>query len=373
MLFTLMNKDTAIAELVEADGACHIAKVFSMMPSYISNIQTWIDGRTSPSCRQNVVEMLKSSGIFTKEQYLIATHGVSLTDTFWLKLSGDNSVNWLAINPYTHDFDTIISKAILDGVYLGDRIGCASPDYTLDGSADKCWRRKGEQIYLYKTNGERWSGKAGNRPYCEYYASQIAEALISDTAHYTPYSIEVHTTAEGYLKPYAICPIFTSEGYGYVPYGDSIYKHTSLDDTDKLLDTRSRVIVREMLLLDSIIINFDRHSGNYGFLANNDTYTLTGLAPIFDNDCSMGALTSLQGISSLDSAYTEIMRRGPRTGMGDYIDQAKWAMTDELHCNLKNMYPFEFSRLPPSIDLDTPRVTVMEYVVNRQIAEILKG
>ena len=43
----------------------------------------------------------------------------------------------------------------------------------------------------------------------------------------------------------------------------------------------------EMLVVDSIVANTDRHFNNFGFLRNADTLEWEGLAPVFDTGTSM--------------------------------------------------------------------------------------
>lgn len=211
------------------------------------------------------------------------------------------------------------------------------------------------------------------RPYCEYYTSQVANALISDKGHFIPYGIKVSTTREGYLKGYCYCPIFTSETYGYIPYDCSPYKGMILSELDSNLhNRRDREIIREMLLLDSLILNYDRHMGNYGFIVNNDTYKIVGMAPIFDQDCSLGNFVPIQYKSYAD-AYEMALEKEPRTEMGDYIEQARWSLTKDLKQRLIDMYPFHFVRLKTNVDLDDRRIAFMEYIVNNQIKRILQG
>lgn len=42
-----------------------------------------------------------------------------------------------------------------------------------------------------------------------------------------------------------------------------------------------------MILFDALICNADRHFGNFGFLVDNKTMKIKGLAPIFDNGASL--------------------------------------------------------------------------------------
>ena len=43
----------------------------------------------------------------------------------------------------------------------------------------------------------------------------------------------------------------------------------------------------DLLIFDALVYNTDRHLNNYGFLRDNDTYNVVGMAPIFDNGCGM--------------------------------------------------------------------------------------
>lgn len=370
MKYQLMNKDRLIATLDITDTIAHITGVHDSIPGYIGNIQNWIDSRTSPVGRQNINTLLKLAEISTKQEFLCITHGISLIDTLWVRKCGE-VINWEQINPYKNRFSRIISEVAINGTYYGGNLRSPSPEYTLDGSADKCWKRENGQIYLYKTSGEKWSGITGNRPYCEYYASQVADKLIPNKQHFVHYRIKVSKTKNNFNKPYVYCPIFTSERYGYVSIGESKFRYLGLEELDEMLPRESRIILREMLVLDSIILNYDRHNGNYGFIADNDTYNLKSFAPIFDNDCSLGGFVSLQSVNSLREAHSMALLKQPRTEMGDYIEQAHWAMTKQLYHSIKNMYPFHFNRLPKEIDLEDERIEFMEYIVNSQIKAII--
>lgn len=371
VLYELMNKDRVLAILNVTETGAHIDKIIGTIPGYIGDVTSWVDGRTSPIGRANIVTLLKLAGIRNRQEYLLVTYGISLTDTFWVRPVG-NTMVWDRVSPYKNRLSRIISEIALNGGFTANNVRSPSPEYTLDGSTDKCWKRENGIIYLYKTNGEKWSGITGNRPYCEYYACQVAKQLISNKRHFVHYSIKVAKTDNGYNKAYVKCPIFTSERFGYLPMDQSGYSGVELIDLYKVLPDDSQLILREMLLLDSIILNFDRHMGNYGFIVNNDTYRLQSFAPIFDNDCSLGGFVSLKS-ANIKEAYIEALRKQPRTELGGYIKQARMSLTDELISNMKNMYPFHFDRLPRDIDVEDERIKFMEFIVNSQIKAILHG
>lgn len=39
-----------------------------------------------------------------------------------------------------------------------------------------------------------------------------------------------------------------------------------------------------MIVLDALILNTDRHMGNYGFMVDNDTMQIKRMAPMFDHN-----------------------------------------------------------------------------------------
>ena len=362
-----MNKNIIMAELKVVFNKVYISRVISTIPPYINNIDEWVNNRLTPIGRENIAVLLKQSQITSQSEFLYVTHAISLNDTFWVNCV-ENPTTWDRINPFRNRFSKIISEIALTCNYDGGNLRSPSPDYTVDGSVNKCWKRKNGKIYLYKSDGECWSDKAGLRPYCEYYASQVAEQL--GVHRYVRYGIEVGKTEKGYKKPYVFSEIFTSEKYGYVPIAYTKYGRVPLQQLYSLLSDRGKITLREMLLLDSITVNFDRHLGNYGFLFDTDSLKVAEFSPIFDNDCSLGALTSLQ-YKSISEAYNELTTRLPKTEMGDYIQQARIAIIPELRNNMINMYPFHFSRLPSHIDVKDNRIKFMEYIVNTQIKSIL--
>ena len=367
--FSFMNKDNMIGTLSVGKNYIKIMSGESMLMRFIPDIEDWIYCRNSPVGRDNIKLLLKLAGINNLMGYLSVTHSLSLTDTFWVKPM-QSDLTWEKVNPFTNRFSRVISAIALDGGYPTGSVRSPSPDYTVDGTADKCFKRVNGTIYLYKTSGERWGGVSGNRPYCEYYASQVARQLVLDKSHIIEYKMSFGKTHGGNIKPYVFCPIFTTEEIGFLPLCDSYYRSMTIPQLDRHLPTKDRVILREMLLLDSIILNCDRHDGNYGFLYNNDTLKFERLAPIFDNDCSLGYNVSLQ-FKELSEAYSEAYSHYPRTEMGDYLEQARWTLTDQLISNMRNMYPFHFKRLPKEVDLEDRRIQFMEGIVNTQIKRIL--
>ena len=371
--FILMNKDEPLAVLGVQSNIAYLKEELRRLPGFLKNINEWINNRTSPFGRNNINILLKYGNINNKVDFLFKIKGISLNDTLWIN-NTYSSTEWSKVNPYRNRLSRIISLVALDCNYIGGRLDSPSPEYRLDGVTDKCWKRINGKIYLYKTDVEGYSGVVGNRPYCEYYASQVARAL--GLSSYVRYNIKVRNTQEGFKKAYVISEIFTNEDFGFMPIGNTKYRYNSIEELDRLLvqSDSSRLILRETLILDSITLNFDRHTGNYGFLIDNDNLSIKGMAPVFDNDCSLGPFTSLQN-RTIKDAYKELIKtRGPCTYVngGGYINQARWAMTDDIKQRIKNIYPFKLTRIGGDNDITDDRVNFMEFIINSQIKSILQ-
>ena len=149
-----------------------------------------------------------------------------------------------------------------------------------DGRFPKCWKRNVNDIYLYKagTTGPG-SGSRGNEPYSEVYACKIAEKLGIDAVKYTTDFYKGRLVSK--------CKCVTNEKIGLILYKDLHYMEEC--NFSKLLqnaDLASKEQIRDMLLLDYVTCNVDRHYGNIGVFIENDTNIILGFAPLFDHNMS---------------------------------------------------------------------------------------
>lgn len=370
--FILMNKDKAFAEIHIENDYIIIDKILNPLPYYIDNINSWIQSRTSIVRRSNLLKMAKLAGINLNIDYITITKAISMTDTFWID-DKNNHVSWDTINPYKNKLSSIMANMAINGVelYKNENLKSPSPQYRIDGSIDKCIKRHRSANYLYKTDGEKWSDLAGCRPYSEYFVTQLCEILgINNNVKY---SIKENITYQGYIKPYCICKLFTNENIGFIEICDTKYKNESLSDLYSMLDNRSKSILRNMIILDSIVLNIDRHTGNYGFIYNNNSFEIIGLSPIYDNDCSLGSLTSLQN-KTFDDAYNEIIKfHQSKMELGGYNEQARRLMTKSILNRLtyfKNN-KIQLKKSSNTQGISNKRMEFINYLINRRISEIV--
>lgn len=370
--YILMNKNRPIAGLACYGGIVSIATLLGSLPDFLRlDIDNWVSHRFDLVGRQNIQKLASLANIHDTEGYLTISRAISVTDTFWVN-DTLNPTTWEKINPYRNKLSKIMSDIAIDGIQVGKQYDfkSPSPQYTLEGSTDKCVKRYSNgKLYLYKTSGEKWSDLAGCRPYSEYLATQVSKILgIKDVVSY---NIIENKTSNGYIKPYCYCELFTNEALGFVPMAYTKFSRTPTSDLYDILDNKSKTILKEMILLDSIILNTDRHQGNYGILYDNNTFEIRGLSPIYDNDVSLGSLTSIQ-YKTFDDAYNEALRRDQNwLGLGGLIEQVNYIMTPQIYKQLKQIGKVQLT-LPNSIKgLPKQRLEFANYIVNRRIKEII--
>lgn len=142
----------------------------------------------------------------------------------------------------------------------------------------KAWRRKEGKVLLYK-GGTSGLANTGKEPYSEFYAAQVAEAM--GIPHVT-YGL---SKWKGQLC--STCELFTSKDISFVPASTLISTSKISQIIDWFDDHGWKNDLADMLVLDAIIRNTDRHLGNFGFLVDNHTNQLLRPAPIFDNGLSL--------------------------------------------------------------------------------------
>ena len=286
--------------------------------------------------------------------FLQVSHALSLNDTFWVK-QADSQLCWRDVSLYQNDFDEIIAEAALNGSFSEQSLSSTSPEFVTDGYYAKCWKRELDGIYLYKAGSATYELE----PLSEYLAAQISSILCPGAV---PYNMRFH---HGRLV--STCPLFTSESIGLAKTAAITREERSISSLlEYFRSIGSEDAFRRMMILDAIILNTDRHLGNFGVLFDTDTMQVTTMAPVFDNNRSL--LFDLD-TDQLDHAERYITHLTPRLG-SDFIVVAKALMTDEIRNDLKNLYGFAF-REHPQIPVADNRLEKLSDVVNGQIQQLI--
>ena len=251
--------------------------------------RTWWRNRSIPSSRQNLRDALELLGGITTEQLVTKSYALSLSDQYWAK-PADSNLKWSDVNFFENDFSEDVGKAlfgILDVQNISS-LSLISPDNTSDGWLKKKWIiDNGERILL-----KGGSGESQQEPFNEVLAAEVCKRL---GIPHVEYSI-----VENDGRYYSACKDFITPDTELISAwhvknvlkksnNDSEYKHL-LKCCKALRMNNNKQIEKQicqMLVVDFIVANSDRHFNNFGFVRNADTLLLIVLSPVYDTGTSM--------------------------------------------------------------------------------------
>ena len=239
----------------------------------------FIKSRVIPKNRAFVQSILESANLNLndKKGIIDISKGLSLIDSYWIVQ--DENLKYEDFNLFENDFSEVLSLVAFTGYSskISDLI--TSPEFTTNGALPKGWRRIENEVYLYKGGTDPIFANTGYEPYSEFYVSQIAKKMQLD---YVEYDLKQW---KGMLA--SVCKLFTSKDISYVQIGDCIRTSDISRVYEYIKGLGFENKFADMILLDALTLNTDRHFGNFGFLRDNKTGKFIDLAPIFDNGESL--------------------------------------------------------------------------------------
>lgn len=311
MLYELKHKNISVLEMDIDEDTGAILKVNEVYePSHIpmgirfehniidrKALNHWFMGRSIPASRENIAQVLEVIGEPSTRHLISKCYGLSLSDCYWIcpksvELDFDN------INFFEHEFSKDMGE-ILFGNNLED-FSLVSPDNTSDGWLKKKWIIKNGERYLVKGA----SGVYKQEPFNEKIASIICKKM---DISYVDYEIEFIDR-----MPYSICKNFLSKDVELIsawsvysqfkkPNQVSPYEHL-VSCYEKIGVKNPRYSLEQMIILDFLIGNTDRHMNNFGVVRNSNTLEILGVAPIFDSGTSLFmSMSTRQSIDDLES------------------------------------------------------------------------
>ena len=162
--------------------------------------------------------------------------------------------------------------------------------------------------------------------------------------------------------------MFTNEKYGFAPFYavNKVLNNNAQKIFNYFESIGSEQQFREMLVIDSLCFNQDRHSGNYGVLFDNDTLEIVGIAPIFDMNISLFPYTSLEKLKDIGNV---IYKCDIKLG-NDFSHMGQTALNDVIRDRVKDLKDFSFSFCGDDV-FPPERVKFLEEIVQRQAKAIL--
>lgn len=329
-------------------------------------IEKWLEHRSIPKNREMVGDILGALNLSINDLKGIVDvcMGLSLNDSYWLTQPAFEG-KFDDYNLYENEFSNALSLVAYTGKYYsGVRRMRTSPELTTGGMLRKAWRYfSKDSIWLYKGGTEGFAN-AGMEPYSEFYASQIAKRMGLNAVEY-----ELENW-KGILA--SKCRLFTNKYMSYIPIG-RIVRSGGIDaviDCYKTLGDDFYEQLADMLVFDAVIVNEDRHYGNFGLLRNSLTGEIAAPAPVFDNGISLLCYAMRDDFDNGIDKYLET-RSNPYGRGNEFIPLAKRVMGKRQKTMLRKLIGFKFEESevsnPPSW-----RVHALEELVQQRVRMLLE-
>ncbi len=211
----------------------------------------------------------------------------------------NQDILWKDINFFTNTFKyKAYFEASINISSSQEKINLYSPNNTTDGMVQKAWIIEDNNRILVKGT----YSPSRQEPINEWLVSQICKRL---DINYCNYTIDIVDN-----KIVSKCNNFINEDEEIITAYDifnSKQKSNNINDVEhyiKILEENgiqnARKEIQDMILIDYIVMNFDRHMRNFGLIRNVETLKWERLTPIFDTGESMQCTKLLNEINFED-------------------------------------------------------------------------
>lgn len=237
------------------------------------NIYSFLSARAIDRDRTHSRLLKKYLNVVEDDDAMVSiySYGATITDNYWFKAKGSK----LKYKDIAFQFD-YYSDLVLkgDAAYI-PKSPKHSPQLTLNGSYEKCWKLIDGSWYLYKQGND-------NEIFSELVCSKVAMLLGIPTAEYE--------YDDGYIRTRNIAEEYNLEPISSIAGDDDSFMnvfHSVYEISDKIAIEYLRLI-----LFDFIVYNVDRHNENCGLFRDKQSGEIIGLAPNYDNNIALLSGTS---------------------------------------------------------------------------------
>ncbi len=271
----VMSGDHAVAR-VDNNSAKPIIK--DKMPLYLANggsFPEWLASRAIDRHRPNS-RILKKLLRFTDTSDIstvLYAHAATITDNYWVMSEKENlTYDEVAFKEnYFADIALVGSAKSFNRELTQKELSSNTPELTSIGSYEKCWKLENGSWYMYKQGNEL-------ERFSEIFISKLTQLMGFPSAEYIP--------DEKYIKT----KDFTEGRYNFEPMAALVGENEEyILNYDKLLGINKAIAKQylDIIFMDTLCFNMDRHTYNYGLLRDKETGDIISMAPNFDNNIAL--------------------------------------------------------------------------------------
>jgi len=378
MKCTLMHKRIAVAEIsiddeigcindvIEVYEPLHVPIGVSVENGLVdrAELNDWWDKRSVMVGREGVKETLERLNI-SNTQLMIQCYGLSLSDQYWICPKGIRKT-WDELNCFHNTFSEDVGNALLGKDEGKTSLDFHSPDSTTDGYLKKQWTI---------IDGKRCLVKGGSNPFRQQPFNEVIATGIMERLGipHIPYTVMWNQGA-----PYSVCEDFITGDTELIPAwrimqiqkqnnSTSRYQHfikccdvLGIQDVIPYLD--------QMIVLDYIIANEDRHLNNFGVIRDAETLEWIGMAPIYDSGSSLGYDKLANQIRSGKDIICKPFKKHHEEQL-KLVSSFDWLDTDKLS-DVGDLIAEIFSMGDAADYMDEARVSAIADTVRKRIRQV---
>lgn len=282
----LFDEPAVLFDLGRDDSGSGTVHVASLGPARLplgldptdEGLAKWLSTRALPLNRAYADKLCLQMGIAPGDAARVVEvgRGLSLNDSYWVVPEGFDGA-FDDYNLFENDFSAFLSLVAYTGRLDAARLGShgLTPELSTGGTLAKAWRIADDGTrLLFKASTE---GYAPGEPLSEAATSAISAVAGIRHAGYWLDRWDGRTCS--------VCACFCDRETSYVPFAVATGK-TSLPDVVATTMALGRNVfedLADMLVLDCLCANTDRHLTNFGLMVDASSGKVMGLSPVFDN------------------------------------------------------------------------------------------
>lgn len=275
----LMSGDRAVASFRGRTVTPLIPELVPLCFRRGGDLEYWLSRRAIDRHRTNsrILKRLLRITDTSDLNTVLRVHGAALTDNYWVRFDGEEALTWADIAFTTDYFSDVALRGTIDtfsGGFDRKQLSAPSPELTNTGSYEKCWKLVDGTWTLFKMGDP---------------LSSFSEVFICRLGRRFGFSMAEYASRNGCV----ISPDFTAGQVNYEPIDNLVYENQDYSDNFDALRELKPGLENEyldILFMDALVLNVDRHTQNYGVLRDRATGDVISMAPNFDNNMALLSL-----------------------------------------------------------------------------------
>jgi hypothetical protein len=247
----------------------------ALLPLFLKrtgDVEGWLIGRAIDSHRTNSRLLKKALRLSAANdaELVLRVNAATVTDTYWFR-ECSVSLSWEDARFKANYFDKLALRGDPDSFNLPYS---PTPELTNIGSFEKCWRLENDKWWMIKQGNEL-------ERFSELFICGLGKALGFPMAEYLP--------ENGTIKsPDFTCGASVNYESAEGIVGDNEDYGQNFEGLLALSPALAEQYL-QIIYLDTICFNMDRHTKNYGVLRDVESGKILSMAPNFDNNISLFA------------------------------------------------------------------------------------